>query len=380
MRIERYRPILLVALLLATGASAHDPPQSSTPGPALRIQYLGVSGFWITYDGLEVMTAPMYSNPGGLRLLTEPIPPDPSRVNRFHPPAAAPHVILVGHGHYDHLMDVPEVYRLAARRRPDRLPVIVGSSTVRRILAGYFSRPSTFAPTHPVIPEDQVVAIDDRVDTRRCATAAWINDPSQCGLLPGQAGRWYYVEPDRRIRVMPLCSAHPPQVLGAVHLWPGCLQTNRSAPPERAADYPEGPTFSYLIDLLDGRDIAFRLYFQDAPTNGSLGRVPESLLAQRRVDVALLAAGNWDVVSRPEAAVAEMTPPHVILGHWEDFFRSQDWPAANAPTQWFGEYESRIRRAVAAAGQSVDLHRPRPQEVFCFDRQLSRLPSRAGAC
>jgi hypothetical protein len=57
-----------------------------------------------------------------------------------------------------------------------------------------------------------------------------------------------------------------------------------------------------------------------------VGHVPEALLRQKRVDVALLCVGgDFERLRRhPESILQNTRPRHAVLGHWEDFFVTQD--------------------------------------------------------
>ena len=119
------RPALVLAGALVAAACA---PQLG-PGvqgtidvsngrPALELTYLG-SGGWIMSAGAEqVVAGPLFTNPSFLRTGLMAIEPDTILIDRYmgqHDVSDA-RVILVGHGHYDHAMDVP---RVAQRHAPE---------------------------------------------------------------------------------------------------------------------------------------------------------------------------------------------------------------------------------------------------------------------
>lgn len=372
---------------LARAGSAGSPktaPAEVSVGGAedLYVRYLGVGGFLLRRGQDVILTAPLYSNPDPFKFLGGPIVPNRKRIDCFHPckPGGepAPAAILVGHAHYDHLMDVPIVWDKTMRQRPDHEVRIYGSSTMKRILAGYRGAGGEFPPPEIVIDPNLVVALDAKLDSRNCALESWIDDPSQCGLPAGIKGDRETI-PNARVQIYPLCAAHPRQVLRALHLWPGCLFVDRGSPPTRVEDYPEGPTFAYLIDFLDAQDKpAYRIYYQDTPSNGPVGRVPLDLIANRPVDVAILCGGNHEAVLDPEGLASEVRAKHVIIGHWEDFFRDQGKPITPAPTQSFHGYEERLRTELRAVGSRCQVHRPKPQDKFLFDRCGNLLDPRSG--
>src|SRR5262249_48777822 len=177
----------LVGLAGCTGSIAHLHPFEGTrsvgcgadPGAELELSYLGAGGFLMRWRGHAIMTAPFYSNPGLLQVgLGLPITPNTERIDRHLPPLDDVEAILVGHAHYDHLMDAVYVAEAHAPRA-----VFYGNDTMAHILA---SRPRLHG---------RVVALDTQ------AGDWW------------QAGGWQYVA-DRSIRFMALRSEHAPHFLG----------------------------------------------------------------------------------------------------------------------------------------------------------------------
>src|SRR5690554_2105264 len=75
--------------------------------PTLDIQYLGVGGHRIQYGDAVLLTGPSFTNPSFL--LTGPFMPLSSnhkKIDKFMPESSEAQIILVGHAHYDHLLDV----------------------------------------------------------------------------------------------------------------------------------------------------------------------------------------------------------------------------------------------------------------------------------
>ncbi len=95
-----------------------------------------------------------------------------------------------------------------------------------------------------------------------------------------------------------------------------------------------GDPYSYLIDVLDtaGHPV-FRVLYQDAAAQPMDVLLPLFPIAdQRRVDVAIICAGNFEKVPDYPTLLAGALHPRVILvGHWENFFRSMDAPLAPVP-------------------------------------------------
>src|ERR1700737_1858228 len=122
----------------AVGCAGIDCGDSSR---VISVTYLGVSGLIFEHKGRVLLTAPFFSNPS-LRMVsprvtrllrsTPRISPDTLLIEHQLPHAAArATTILVGHGHYDHLMDIPYI---AVRRATGSR--IFGGPSVRHMLMG----------------------------------------------------------------------------------------------------------------------------------------------------------------------------------------------------------------------------------------------------
>ena len=282
----------------------------------VEITYLGVAGFLIRHGGTLVLTAPSFTNPpleevapAYFRVFRRAAPrihPDTLAIERLLPAAAdSASLLLVGHGHYDHLLDVPYV----ATRRAVRATLYSGPS-VRHMLMG-----DSVLRAHP----ERVVAVDS----------------ADAGSAT-RAGRWFY-DADSSVRVMALVADHAPtlrlfrqgQMFAA-----GVVREDRSSLPARAGDWKLGEPYSYLIDFLAPGTTTprFRVYFQDAPNTPPLGFPPRELLAEKGVDVALLCvATSRNVAHAPDSLLALLRPRYVVAGHWESFFRQQTLPLALNP-------------------------------------------------
>lgn len=83
--------------------------------PGLEIEWLGVSGYRLTYEGQSIFLDPFVSRvPLRTLLLGRQALPDPATIERFISPRGELVGILVGHTHWDHAVDAPAI---AARYR-----------------------------------------------------------------------------------------------------------------------------------------------------------------------------------------------------------------------------------------------------------------------
>jgi len=291
----------------------------------VELTYLGVGGWIIRKGESAILTAPLFSNPSFLDTGLMPIEADPDRIDARLPDVSDVTAILVGHGHYDHLMDVPWV---AEHRAPEAL--IYGNRTVAHQLA-------------PFGLSDRVrVVTDSAGDVER-------------------AGAWIRVGPG--VRVMPLRSDHAPHLAGMT-LYSGVRTRPMEERPRSAEEWLDGETLAYLIDLLnaDG-SVALRIYYQDAVAAPPSGLVPE-LDDGIGVDVAIVVPATYaEVYWHPEAILDNVSPRHVLLAHWENFFLPPSRTAEPVPFTLLPDFVARLKRALPD-GTAWDV--PLPGTVFAF--------------
>ena len=129
-----------------------------------------------------------------------------------------------------------------------------------------------------------------------------------------------------RIRFMPIVTGHAPHFYGGITFYTGEVTAPLAALPERADGWKKGESLAYLVDFLDAQDRpVFRIYYQDAAAAAPLGFVAPSVLAQRRVDAAILCISLHELVSGvPTDLIRHLNPRTILLGHWEDIFQPVD--------------------------------------------------------
>ena len=111
----------------------------------------------------------------------------------------------------------------------------------------------------------------------------------------------------------------------------------------RAADWPQGLVFAFLIDFLDENDdVVYRVYYSDSPSCSPCGFV-KLADGDRAVDVAILTGGGSESMryptradrrkesGYPEDLLENLCARHVIVGHWEDFFEPFTVPSKLKP-------------------------------------------------
>jgi L-ascorbate metabolism protein UlaG (beta-lactamase superfamily) len=258
-----------------------DDPQYHTQ---LQVGYLGAGGFLLRCRNSAILTAPFFSNPSLKRVALWRVSPNHDQIDRrmalLRGSLDQVGAILVGHAHYDHLMDIPYI---ATAYAPGA--TIFGNQTMAHILAS-------------ALPEERLFPLNSQV------------------------GQWQSAGNDR-IRFMALQSDHAPHFV-RVKVFGGGYDTDLEKLPARASGWREGQTFAYLIDFLgeDKKTVEFRIHYQDA-VSSSPPPYPSDLsgLEARRVDVALLCVPGFDQVEDyPETLLQQLNPRTVILAHWENLF------------------------------------------------------------
>lgn len=296
----------------------------------LRLVYLG-SGGWIMENGdATVLTGPLFTNPSLLSVGLGRIRSDTSLVDRYMSryDVSQAQVILIGHGHYDHLMDVP---RTALRHAPSAR--IVGSRTVANLLGSW-------------------AGLEDRID---------VIDEDAAGDQ-GEPGRWREYE---GVRIMSLRSHHAPHYAGYT-LFRGTRDSPRLREPQLATDWVEGRSYAFLIDFMTPWDsVAYRVYYQDAVAQAPAGLAPDSVIADRSVDVAILVPSTFEEVDwHPEALIENLEPRRILLGHWEDFFIPVADSMRPSPGTDHAEFLRRLERAFQG-----EWWLPARWTEFLFDRE-----------
>lgn len=259
-------------------------------GDEVQLQYLRCGGWLMRRGDAAIMTGPFFSNPSFVRTGLATIAADPAAIEANLAKVeglADVSAILIGHSHYDHLMDTPYVATHHATKA-----VVYGSETTAHILAA--------------VPEleGRVVAVNE--------SAATVDRPGAFTTVAGG-----------RIRFMPIVSEHAPHYMG-IKLYKGKLDHDLTELPRRAGAWKEGQTLAYVIDFMsaDGRRVDFRIHYQDSASNPPLGHPPRFTGADDApYDVAIACgASHSQVDDYPEGIVKRLAPRTVLVGHWEDFF------------------------------------------------------------
>jgi L-ascorbate metabolism protein UlaG (beta-lactamase superfamily) len=257
-------------------------------GPeGVRVRWLGTAGFAVEHAGHCVLVDPYLTRASLGRCLAGRLRPDVCAI-RAH--AARADAIVVGHTHFDHALDVPEVARVTGAR-------VFGSRSAAALCraAG--------------VPDARVEVVERE---------------------PGSAPVTREVGPFS-LRFVP--SAHSPLLLGRVPL-PGDIADCEDLP-VRVSGYKCGAVFGVEIRVA-GRTIYHV---------GSAQLVDENI-DTRQVDLLLLCVAGW-TASRdlPERVAGLLAPGAVLLSHWDDFLRPLREPARPLPAIQLPRLVDRLTRA-----------------------------------
>ena len=314
----------------------------------VEVRFLGVGGWLISSPHGQIMTAPLFSNPGMLKAGFGNFSADTLRIQEGLEFTGAGDLgqvgaILVGHGHYDHLMDVPWV----AARHATSAQILL--TTTSYIQIANQAREMGF--------EDRLLDVSDRVASTT------------------ESGEWIAV--GDAFRVLPIYSDHAPHLAGMT-LYSGEREAAMPTAPRAANEWLEGESVAWLIDVLDGDGaVGMRIYYQDGVPRFPVGGIPprDVLGDSIPVDVAIIVPATYAEVDwHPEAILESAQPSHVLLGHWESFFEPVTDSVRPVVFTLLPDFVARLRRATDCNDTCWDLPRPGASFVFQGGSDSNRLP------
>ncbi len=333
-------------------------------GVAITVTYLGASGFLIeaaTPTGeSSILTSPFFSNPDLGVVAAGLIAPDPDRIElglrSVRDRLRNVSVVLVGHAHYDHLLDIPYIVNRHAVRAK-----VMGNRTAGMILSAPDPdcRPTSVTPALPCVDPGRFLdAETSAADAHHAGMPLCFSHDGPESCLT-KKNHW---------RIRPIRSEHAPH-LRPVKLYGGEVMRIPTRLPRRAEEWLEGQTLAYLVDFVAGGQIQFRIHFQDAVSTAPLGFPSDADLAERRIDAAVVCVpGYQEVDGYPETWIRKATPRTVILSHWESFFEPLPRNAKDLRPVPFNDPEGFLRRlkGIVPADRIV---LPAPGTVISFGKK-----------
>lgn len=306
--------VLLLALFLLT-ACGHTisyapnyggpfdfrrPPCTPAPRPAappageVDLRYLGAGGLYIEWKGQAVLLPPFFTTAAYHKVLFTKLSLKDERLRQGLGAMDLSRVsaIVVGHSHYDHLAEVPALARSFAPR--SRIYVNQSGAHALKVLTD----------------------LDGRIEAIEAVSPRGIEVKDERGAA--------------RIRLRPVESRHAPHFYGILlsggnirNAWTGSWEDRR------LLALKAGKTFAFVIDLLaeDGRRVLYRIYYQDAANPRGAGRPRLEAGDSRPFDLAVLCAASFQFVrDHPGDILKALRPRHVLVTHYEDFFRDSTRP------------------------------------------------------
>lgn len=276
---------------------------SAADDAALTVTFLGVSTLLFDDGSSALLTDGFFTRPGLLSTFTRPIEPNSDRIaaclNRAAPSRVT--AVVPVHTHFDHVLDSPTVAEQTGA-------VLVGGTSAANVARGR------------------------RLPERQIRVAA-----------PGQVLSFGAYE------VTLMASAHCPP-----DRYPGSIDAPVPVR-ARAKAYRCGEAWSVRVHhTSSGRS---------ALVQGSAGYIPHAL-DEWQVDVAYLGVGQLGVQSESyirdywHHTVRAVGARHVVLIHWDDFFRPLDQPLRALP--YVGDDLDETLRVLGeqAGAEGVSLHLP----------------------
>lgn len=259
---------------------------SGSSSTDLRVTYFSVGCTLIERGGVAVLTDPFFTHLPLSTVAFGDVVPNPRASAPYLRRFSDVQAILVGHAHYDHVLDLPPVTGAVAPGAR-----VLGSQTLKHVFANAKLR-------RPVVAVNNYAASPTRPGT-------WLT------LAGG------------RVRVLPIVSGHPNQYL-CFHLYADKLKQDLNKAPSSAGDYQEGMTLAYLVDFMapDGQTRLDRVYIQTSSTGYPAGFFPAGERDKHPVRLAVLAMDCANIKARGQRSIIDyIQPRNVLFCHWEDFFR-----------------------------------------------------------
>ena len=257
----------------------------------LEVDFYGVTCFRLQWHDTAVLVDPFWTYLPLLQVGLGRSTPDPKQVDPYIDQLSQVESVLVGHSHYDHVLDLPYV---APHLQPDTT-VFCNQTLVH-----------TLAPMRLPL---RYQAMNDHAANER------------------EDGQWFSTNRGK-VRIMAISSGHPNNY-AFFHMWPRQIKRDRTKAPTRASHFQEGITLAFLVDFLkaDGTTIAHRVYVQTSSRGYPDGFFPPNLLDERGVDVALLGMDCANIEARGSRSIIDFIQPRTVLFcHWENFFRTKEKP------------------------------------------------------
>lgn len=276
----------------------------------LEITYLGAAGFVIRYADDVLLLSPFFSNPNLFEVFFRQLESNYGLVdkaaNRYH--LSETDAIFLGHGHYDHALDVDYVATKHATNAN-----IYGNETTINMLYG--SRSLRTQPNRLVNASDNAISLSapsDQLESRHAIA----------------------VDGTEYVKYFPISSSHSPHLFG-ITFFDGEVDEKMTKLPARVFDWKSGRNLSFMFEFQNrSKDqVAYRVYYMDSMFDMA-SKVDEEMTVpaefQDSINVVIPSVALYQNVSyQPKKLVQLLKPDFIVLGHWDDFMQSSEEYAEN---------------------------------------------------
>lgn len=247
----------------------------------LSIRYLGVGALDIHYKNHRILTDPFYSPQTLWNIISfDKYRPSPDAIKKaLGPYQKNVDAVLVGHGHYDHIADLPAIKNFLKEDSK-----ILGNQTSINMISPSYEKKNLLAITENNISDWHYIA-----------------------------GGW--------VRVKTEFSEHAPQVFN-YNFFHSQVENARSKLPRYIWSWKQGRNLTYTIDFLSNKNtqsIYKRIFLQTSASSFPSGFQP--IKDKKEVDIMFVAAASFDNVDDyPSGLLSQYKPRETFLIHWENFF------------------------------------------------------------
>ncbi|NUN12657.1 MAG: MBL fold metallo-hydrolase [Myxococcales bacterium] len=253
-----------------------EPSKNLLPDRGIRLRWLGTAGFSLEHSGWTLLLDPYITRVGLGRFLFSALAPDVELIAAEIPVA---HGIVVGHSHFDHVMDVPQIARLTGA------PVWGSQSTANLLRACG-------------IPEMQIHSCRGETE--------FSVGPFEVKLVPSEHSRF---------------------ALGHRVPYAGDIPCSCDVP-MRGSSYRCGDVFGIRVKVAN-----VTIYHL-----GSANLIDDAI-SERNIDYFLMGISGRYATERYISRVMKRLTPHVVIPmHYDNFFRRLDAPLKLLPRTDFGRY------------------------------------------